>query len=82
MRRRAFIRLLGAAALMQPFVVWAQQSQRSMPLVLALWLGEPSAPITVSLRDAFQQGLREDGYIEGENIAFEHRYYSEGISRG
>jgi putative ABC transport system substrate-binding protein len=36
--------------------------------------GKPSAPISVRIREAFLQGLREDGYIEGHNIAIEHRY--------
>ena len=75
MRRRDLIALLGGAAVALPVVALGQQTPRTVPLIGALWTGAPSAPIRVSARDAFQQGLREDGYIEGQNIAIEHRYY-------
>jgi putative tryptophan/tyrosine transport system substrate-binding protein len=74
MRRRDLIAMLGGAAVALPVVAHGQQTPRTVPLVGALYIGEPSAPISVSLRDALQQGLREDGYIEGQNIAIEHRY--------
>jgi putative ABC transport system substrate-binding protein len=46
-----------------------------MPLVGAIWAGgNASAPIIVRVREAFQRGLREDGYAEGRNIIIEHRY--------
>jgi putative ABC transport system substrate-binding protein len=73
-RRRDLIAMLGGAAVALPVVAHGQQTPRIVPLVGALYPGEPSAPISVSLRDAFQQGLRENGYIEGQNIAIEHRY--------
>src|ERR1700732_54699 len=73
MRRREFITLLGSAAAL-PFVAHGQQAPRTVPLVGAIWPGKPSAPISVRIREAFLQGLREDGYIEGHNIAIEHRY--------
>jgi putative tryptophan/tyrosine transport system substrate-binding protein len=74
MRRRDLIAIVGGAAVAWPFVAHGQQATRTVPLVGALYPGEPSAPISVSFRDAFLQGLREDGYIEGQNIAIEHRY--------
>src|SRR5262245_5007555 len=74
MNRRKFITLLGGAAVALPAVAHGQQAPRTVPLVGALYVGEPSAPISVSQRDAFEQGLRESGYIERQNIAIENRY--------
>jgi hypothetical protein len=47
---------------------------RTVPLVGAVHIGEPSAPISVSMRDAFEQGLRESDYINRQDIAIENRY--------
>jgi putative ABC transport system substrate-binding protein len=74
MRRREFIAALGGAAVARPVIALGQQTPRAVPLIGALYPGEPSAPISRGFKDAFQQGLREDGYIEGQNIAIEHRY--------
>jgi ABC-type uncharacterized transport system substrate-binding protein len=74
MRRREFITLLGGAAVASPVVAHGQQTPRTVPLVGTLYAGEPSAPISVSSRAAFLQGLREGGFIEGQNIAIEQRY--------
>jgi putative tryptophan/tyrosine transport system substrate-binding protein len=76
MRRRAFIAMLGGAAVALPVVAHGQQTPRTVPLIGALWSGGPSAPITLSLRDAFLQGLREDGYIEGQTFVIEDRFYA------
>jgi len=76
MRRRTFIAMLGGAAVALPVVAHGQQTPRTVPLIGALWSGGPSAPITLSLRDAFLQGLREDGYIEGQTFVIEDRYYA------
>jgi putative ABC transport system substrate-binding protein len=76
MRRRAFIAMVGGAAVAVPVVARGQQAPRTVPLVGALWAGEPSAPMTASVRNAFRQGLREDGYIEGQTFAIEDRYYT------
>jgi putative ABC transport system substrate-binding protein len=74
MKRREFISLLGGAAVALPAGAHGQQTPRTVPLVGVLYIGEPSAPISVSARDAFEQGLRESGYIERQNIFIEHRY--------
>jgi putative ABC transport system substrate-binding protein len=76
--RRDVIALIASAVVAWPGVARAQQPQRNVPLVGAVWPGERFAAITVRVREAFQRGLREDGYIEGQNIAIEHRY-GEGL---
>jgi putative tryptophan/tyrosine transport system substrate-binding protein len=75
MRRREFIVLAGGAAASWPFAVRAQQASR-MPKVGVLWhasrVEEEKGPLI-----AFRRGLKEVGYIEGENIIVEHRFPNE-----
>jgi putative tryptophan/tyrosine transport system substrate-binding protein len=65
--------LLGGAAAW-PSIALAQQTRVGLPLIGALWPGKPSAPITGSLLQAFREGLREVGFVEGQNVTTEHRY--------
>jgi putative tryptophan/tyrosine transport system substrate-binding protein len=60
MRRREFIAGISAAAL--PLAAWAQQT--AMPVIGFLGYGPPLAHNAT----AFQQGLREQGYIDGQNV--------------
>jgi putative ABC transport system substrate-binding protein len=62
MRRREFITLLSGAAVAWPVAVRAQQS--AMPVIGFLRTGEPPK----SWVEAFQQGLRERGYVDGQNL--------------
>ena len=68
MRRREFITLLGGAAVAWPFAARAQQAK--VYRVGALYIGLADAE---SFKKELRDGLRELGYVEGQNIAFEFR---------
>src|SRR5436305_8952937 len=72
MRRREFITLIGAAAAW-PLGARAQRPARHRIGHLAIAAPTDTPPPPPANWDAFVQGLREAGYMEGQNIAFEHR---------
>jgi putative ABC transport system substrate-binding protein len=71
MRRREFIALVGGAAAW-PVVARAQQT--AMPVIGFLYQGASVDAVALRSRfAAFQQGLRDAGFIEGKNLAIEYR---------
>src|SRR5262245_17827527 len=76
MKRREFITLLGGAAAC-PLAARAQQP--AMPVIGFLDSRTPEA-ITDRLR-GFRQGLKEAGFLEGENVAIVYRYAEYQLER-
>ncbi|MFZ3241819.1 MAG: ABC transporter substrate binding protein, partial [Pseudolabrys sp.] len=68
MQRLDFITLLGGAAALWPFAACAQQAAK----LYRIGILSPELPPPGFL-DAFRQGLRELGYVEGRDIALEVR---------
>ena len=68
LQRREFITLLGGAAAW-PFAASAQQT--AMPVVG--WLGSETREAEDLRIIPFRQGLKEVGYVEGQNVAIEYR---------
>ncbi len=68
--RRTFLAGSGAVLLAAPLAAGAQ----TIPKVGYLSIGSASDPRRATLLGAFQQGLREFGYIERQNAVVEARY--------
>jgi putative ABC transport system substrate-binding protein len=77
MKRRDFMLLLGGAAAAWP--LGAQAQQPAIPVVGFLHTGSPGG-FTDFLR-GFRQGLKDSGYVEGENVAIEYRWAEDQMDR-
>jgi putative tryptophan/tyrosine transport system substrate-binding protein len=75
-KRREFIAGLGSAA---AFPAIAQAQQPAMPVVG--YLNPQSADGTRIFTVAFLQGLKQTGYVEGQNVAVEYRYAENQFDR-
>src|SRR6516164_4813360 len=77
MRRRDFIAGLGSAA---AWPVVAQAQQPAMPVIGVL--GDQSAEVeSKNVTVPFLQGLKETGYVVGQNVAVEYRYAENQLDR-
>ena len=76
MRRREFITLLGGVAAGLPFAAYAEQT---MPVIGFLNSASPDG-YAERLR-GFRQGLKDAGFIEGENVAVEYRWAENQLDR-
>jgi putative ABC transport system substrate-binding protein len=75
LRRREFVTLLGSAAAAWPLVARAQQ----LP-VIGFLDSRSSDALTERLR-GFRQGLKDTGYVEGENIMIVYRWAENQFDR-
>jgi putative ABC transport system substrate-binding protein len=77
MRRREFMVLLGGAAAAWPIAGRAQQSERMrrIGVLMGLAAGDPEAQSRVV---AFENGLRELGWVKGRDLSIEYRWAGDG----
>jgi putative ABC transport system substrate-binding protein len=77
MRRRQFLGLVGGASIAWPLTGHAQKT--TLPVVG--FLNSASADGYASMAAAFRQGLKETGYVEGNNVAIEYRWADDRYDR-
>jgi putative ABC transport system substrate-binding protein len=77
MRRRQFLGLVGGASIAWPLTGHAKKT--TLPVVG--FLNSASADGYASMAAAFRQGLKETGYVEGNNVAIEYRWADDRYDR-
>jgi putative ABC transport system substrate-binding protein len=75
MERREFITLFGGAA-----AAWSSAARAQQPVMPVVGFLNASSPDAYRLQ-AFHQGLRDEGFVEGENVAIEYRSAEYQIDR-
>ena len=71
MKRRKLLIALGASALAAPLASFAQQQQK---VYRVGFLGNSTAALEANLVGPFREGLRDLGYVEGQNVLIEYRW--------
>ena len=75
LKRRQFIALLGGAA------AWPLAGRAQQPIPVIGVLNSTSPAARAHLLTAFQQGVRETGYMEGRNVMIEYRWAQDQYDR-
>jgi putative ABC transport system substrate-binding protein len=76
-RRAALAVTLALAFLASPLSAMAQPERARIPRIGLILAGAPPSPSA----EAFRQGLRDSGYVEGRTIAIEYRWTQEKLGR-
>jgi putative ABC transport system substrate-binding protein len=76
MRRREFITLIGGGA-----AVWPLAARTQQPATLTIGYLYSGAQVSPPLLAAFQKGLGETGYIEGQNVGVEYRWANNALDQ-
>ena len=75
MRRRDFIKVIGGAA------AWPLAARAAVGDAVVGFLDTRSPHTTADQLRAFRQGLKETGYVEGENVTIEYRWAEVQLDR-
>ena len=77
MRRRDLVTLLGSTA-----VTWSRAARAQQPAMPVIgYLGTGSAQSDAFRVTGFRQGLKEAGYVEGQNLTIEYRWAEDHLDR-
>ncbi|TMA12272.1 MAG: hypothetical protein E6J89_05120 [Deltaproteobacteria bacterium] len=79
MNKKVFLSLLAALILVSAHLANAQQPKKVPRIGFLFGVGDPSNP--PPFVEAFRQGLRDLGYVEGKNIVVEYRYAEGDLDR-
>jgi putative ABC transport system substrate-binding protein len=69
--RRQFISALGGATVAWPLAAWAQTQRSARIGYIGAWYSPSAGEI---LLDSFRHGMREYGYVEGQNLTIDFRW--------